>query len=307
MGHPITMEIPTTPKKFGRTAYGALLLMVALLLSTFVIGLGARVLGLPDVRIRVGVSLTFFAFVFITLVAYDNLSNRFGKTSQKKTNQMVVIAIVVILALSALGYGARMRQAGEDVLDEFGDISDEILSGGFGADNEMGLAVTFVYEDTTIREYDPTTVSLSAVGVPLTITDDVGKVVKEVRCRVRVKVDWTGDYQSARVTGSFKLYVNDVAKNTKSWTYTNDISKNSYTQVANIVYTNTGLEAWMKSGENTLHVGSAPTVKITFKDGTSDSKSGSGAIQFTLNKGTVGGGGAISGPVYVTVSRELLR
>jgi hypothetical protein len=74
----IVLEIPTTQKEIGKTGYGTVLLMIAFILSTFIIGLGGRMIGIPDIRIRVGLSITFFIFVFVSLVVYENLKRRWG-------------------------------------------------------------------------------------------------------------------------------------------------------------------------------------------------------------------------------------
>ena len=72
------IELPTDTEAMGKTGYGAILLMIAFVVSTLIIGLGARILGLSDVRIRVGLSITFFILVFVTLVVYENLKRRYG-------------------------------------------------------------------------------------------------------------------------------------------------------------------------------------------------------------------------------------
>ena len=74
----IVLEIPTSQKEIGKTGYGTILLMIAFLLSTFIIGLGGRLIGIPDIRIRVGLSITFFLFVFVALVVFENLTRRWG-------------------------------------------------------------------------------------------------------------------------------------------------------------------------------------------------------------------------------------
>lgn len=74
----IRMEIPTTSKDIGKTGYGTILLMIAFILSTIFIGIGGRLVGIPDMRIRVGLSLSFFILVFVTLVVYENLKRRWG-------------------------------------------------------------------------------------------------------------------------------------------------------------------------------------------------------------------------------------
>ena len=74
----IVLEIPTSQKEIGKTGYGTILLMIAFILSTFIIGLGGRLIGIPDIRIRVGLSITFFLFVFVALVVYENLKRRVG-------------------------------------------------------------------------------------------------------------------------------------------------------------------------------------------------------------------------------------
>jgi len=74
----LEIEIPTTGEEVGKTAYGAVLLMIAFVISSIIIAIGARVLGLSDIRIRFGLSLTFFALVFVALVVYQNLKGRWG-------------------------------------------------------------------------------------------------------------------------------------------------------------------------------------------------------------------------------------
>ncbi len=74
----LEVEIPMTPDEIGKVGYGTVLLMIAFLLSTIFIAIGGRILGLSDMRIRVGVSISFFILVFVTLVIYDNLKRRLG-------------------------------------------------------------------------------------------------------------------------------------------------------------------------------------------------------------------------------------
>lgn len=74
----LDIEIPTTGEEVGKTGYGALLLMIAFIISSMILALGANLLGIDNVRIRAGISLTFFAFVFVALVVYDNLKRRWG-------------------------------------------------------------------------------------------------------------------------------------------------------------------------------------------------------------------------------------
>lgn len=74
----IFMEIPMDTEEVGKTAYGTVLLMIAFILSTIFIGIGGRIVGLSDMRIRVGVSISFFILIFVTLVIYDNLKRRWG-------------------------------------------------------------------------------------------------------------------------------------------------------------------------------------------------------------------------------------
>lgn len=74
----LEIEIPTTTEEAGETAYGAVLLMIAFIVSSMILAVGARLLGLSDIRIRMGLSFTFFAFVFVALVVYRNLKGRWG-------------------------------------------------------------------------------------------------------------------------------------------------------------------------------------------------------------------------------------
>ena len=74
----IIMEIPMDSEEIGKTAYGTILLMIAFILSTIFIGIGGRLVGISDMRIRVGVSISFFILIFVTLVVYDNLKRRWG-------------------------------------------------------------------------------------------------------------------------------------------------------------------------------------------------------------------------------------
>jgi len=74
----LEIEIPTTSEDIGKTSYGAVLLMIAFIISTMILAIGARFLGLEDIRIRAGLSVSFFLLVFGALVIYDNLKRRFG-------------------------------------------------------------------------------------------------------------------------------------------------------------------------------------------------------------------------------------
>jgi hypothetical protein len=74
----LEIDLPTDADAIGKTGYGAILLMIAFVLSTLIIGFGGRLLGIPDMRIRVGLTLTFFILVFVTLVVYENLKRRWG-------------------------------------------------------------------------------------------------------------------------------------------------------------------------------------------------------------------------------------
>lgn len=77
-GKRLEIELPDTKKELGKTTYLTILLMIAFLISSFIIGLGGRLLGLPDVRVRMGVSLAFFAFVFVAIIVYQNLVRKWG-------------------------------------------------------------------------------------------------------------------------------------------------------------------------------------------------------------------------------------
>lgn len=74
----LEIDVPTTGEEIGKTSYGAILLMIALIISSMILALGARFLGISDLRIRWGLSITFFLFVFVALVVYDNLKKRWG-------------------------------------------------------------------------------------------------------------------------------------------------------------------------------------------------------------------------------------
>lgn len=71
-------EVPDSKKELGKTTYLTILLMIAFLISSFIIGLGGRILGIPDIRVRMGLSLTFFGFVFVAIVIYQNLVRKWG-------------------------------------------------------------------------------------------------------------------------------------------------------------------------------------------------------------------------------------
>ncbi len=65
-------------EEMGKTAYGTILLMISFILSTIFIGIGGRIVGMSDIRIRVGLSISFFIMIFVTLIIYDNLKRRVG-------------------------------------------------------------------------------------------------------------------------------------------------------------------------------------------------------------------------------------
>ena len=74
----LKIDLPTDAESIGKSTYGTILLMIAFILGTIVIAIGGRFLGIPDIKIRIGLSLTFFALVFVVLVIYQNLTRRFG-------------------------------------------------------------------------------------------------------------------------------------------------------------------------------------------------------------------------------------
>ena len=74
----LEIELPTTGEDLGKTSYGTVLLMIAFIISTMILAIGARFLGISDVRIRAGLSVSFFILIFVALVIYENLKRRFG-------------------------------------------------------------------------------------------------------------------------------------------------------------------------------------------------------------------------------------
>ena len=72
------LDIPTDAEAIGKASYGTVLLMIAFFIGTIVIAIGGRVLGIPDIRIRIGLSISFFVLIFVVLVIYQNLTRRFG-------------------------------------------------------------------------------------------------------------------------------------------------------------------------------------------------------------------------------------
>ncbi len=72
-------SIPFVPKgKEKPWIFGALLLMIAFIISSLILAFGHRFLGLDILRVRMSVSIGFFLFCFIALVVFWNLRKRLG-------------------------------------------------------------------------------------------------------------------------------------------------------------------------------------------------------------------------------------
>ncbi len=75
-------------------------------------------------------------------------------------------------------------------------------------------------------------------------------------------------------------------KNTHSFTYNNELVKNSWVTIVSVTYSNLALERWASSGENEIQIIANLEVTVTFSDGSTDSVEGGGGTLFILNKGS---------------------
>jgi len=72
----IAMEMPGNS---GTVLWGAILLMMAFLISAFIMGMGHRFLGLDLFRVRMTIGVGFFILCALALIIYYNLQVATGK------------------------------------------------------------------------------------------------------------------------------------------------------------------------------------------------------------------------------------
>ena len=75
-------ENPYLPKKMTPFWIGSILLMIAFLVSAFIMAAGARYFGLDIFRVRSTISVGFFIFAFIAILLYYNMAKRIPESAQ---------------------------------------------------------------------------------------------------------------------------------------------------------------------------------------------------------------------------------
>ena len=64
------------PKKMSPFIIGTIIMMIAFLVSAFIMGWGAQNFGWDLFRVRQTISVSFFLFVFIAVIIYYNVAKR---------------------------------------------------------------------------------------------------------------------------------------------------------------------------------------------------------------------------------------
>lgn len=75
-------QSPYLPKKMTPFWIGSILLMIAFLVSAFIMAAGARFFGLDIFRVRSTISVGFFIFAFIAILLYYNMAKRIPEAAQ---------------------------------------------------------------------------------------------------------------------------------------------------------------------------------------------------------------------------------
>ncbi len=73
---------PYVPKKWTPFVIGSILLMIAFLVSAFIMAAGARFFGLDIFRVRSTISIGFFLFAFVAILLYYNMAKRVPAAAQ---------------------------------------------------------------------------------------------------------------------------------------------------------------------------------------------------------------------------------
>jgi len=161
--------------------------------------------------------------------------------------------------------------------------------------SSVGLSLTLNYEDGGPSK----TVEPSLTGLKsLSITDTSGRKLSSVTYTVNVYANWDGTATSTAITGAVSSFVGGVLKEESAFTYNTLLPKTTLTPIKSGSLTASTIEAWSPSpGDKTLTIIASLSLKASFSDGTTNTKSGEGTG--TLNYKTVAGG--ITG-LTVTVS-----
>jgi hypothetical protein len=142
---------------------------------------------------------------------------------------------------------------------------------------ELGIALTIYYEDGTSKVVDPFKSSV----LPLAVVDQSGTPINRVEYAVKTRVTWSGQKTSHSVGGSVWLEVNGVRKTTLSIINPPTLDNGIITTLWQGTVKNTDLESWGTSGAtNTLTINAQVTVTLSFSNGSSDMKTGTGKADF---------------------------
>jgi len=151
--------------------------------------------------------------------------------------------------------------------------------------NAVGVEVDIEYEDGTHTVIRPEELSAFSI-VPQQITDPFNRIVKSATFKLKGKANWEGELQSYSWQGYMRVYVDNVLVDEQAINNPSAISKGSYTELADAYADKAQLEEWAGTyGDHTIKITGEVKLKITFKDGTIDSKEGDSEALWKINYG----------------------
>lgn len=174
----------------------------------------------------------------------------------------VVIAVAVLVLLSIGLYRFRMGA------NEF--------------DGKMGISMTITYANGDTRTIEPDS-PISFLGLRLTDMSWAEREILKIDARLKYKADWVGELQSFKLTGFMETTLDGERIDYDEIEETSIIRKGAYKDIASREFTAEYLELLAEiPGEHHLGVSGELQLKITFKDGESDTKEADHEIVYTF-------------------------
>jgi len=151
------------------------------------------------------------------------------------------------------------------------------LTGSAEFNGLIGTGFKINYEDGTTLEVDPFTNSFLGIFNTMSVRDSSGTAVSTIEWYTNTKVGWTGERTSHAITGTIKIYVNDVQKAIYDISYSSTLNKDTLTRIKDALVSSSDLEDWAGDATSaTFKVVSELTVTMNFADGETSSMSGTG-------------------------------
>ncbi len=138
-----------------------------------------------------------------------------------------------------------------------------------------GIGITIHYKDGSSYTVDSTAYPLRLmIGPGLKVVDpNLGKEVDYVEVFLKYKMDWKGEISDYKFSGWLAVVVDGEVKENVTVSNPDSIAKNFWKEIEKIKLTEDDLAAY-GSGEHKLHGEGYLKVKVTFTDGSTDTKSG---------------------------------